>query len=88
MVLKEFKMKYVYVVQHSHSIGDCDDTKFIGVFSSEKKALKAIKKLKKQKGFKQYKKDFYIDKYPVNKIYWKEGFIVNSGIEIPSYLAD
>ena len=88
MVSKEFKMKYVYVVQHSHSVGDCDDTKFIGVFSSEKKALKAIKKLKKQKGFKQYKKDFYINKYPINKTYWKEGFIVNSGIEIPSYLAD
>lgn len=34
-------MKYVYVLQHSHILKDCDETKFIGVFSSEKKAKKA-----------------------------------------------
>lgn len=79
-------MKYVYVLQHSHILKDCDETKFIGVFSSEKKAKKAIKKLKKKPGFKYYKKDFFIDKYPINKMYWKEGFIENLGIEVPPFV--
>jgi len=74
VVSKEFKVKNIYVVQHSYEFEDCDETKFIGVFSSEKKAKKAIKKLKKQVGFNQYKKDFYVDKYPINKLHWTEGF--------------
>jgi hypothetical protein len=67
-------MKYVYVVQHSYLPNECDETKFIGVYSTKKKAKKAIKKLKKKIGFKQYKKYFYIDKYPINKTHWIEGF--------------
>ncbi len=75
-------MKYVYVLQHSHILKDCDETKFIGVFSSEKKEKKA----KKKPGFKYYKRYFFIDKYPINKMYWKEGFIENLGIEVPPFV--
>ena len=75
MVSKKFKMKFVYVVQHSYELEGCDETKFIGVFSSEKKAKKAIKRLKKVKGFKKYKKNFYLDKYVVDQVNWLEGFI-------------
>ncbi len=67
-------MKKVYVLQHSYELNNCDETKFIGVFSSLTEAKNAIEKLKKKEGFKQYQKNFYIDIYPINKIYWEEGF--------------
>ena len=74
MVSKEFKMKRVYTVNHSYKLNGCEEIKFIGVFSSEKKAKKAVKKLKKQKGFKKYKKGFNIGPCLVNQIYWDGGF--------------
>ena len=67
-------MKEVYVLQHSYELNNCDETKFIGVFSSLIEAKNAIEKLKKKEGFKEHKKNFYIDIYPINKIYWEEGF--------------
>jgi len=68
-------MKKVYLVNHNYELQGCDEIKFIGIFSSEKKAKKAVKKLKKQKGFKKYKKGFTIGKCPLNQIYWDGGFI-------------
>ncbi len=68
----------VYVLQHSYECGDeliCEETKFLGVFSTEQEAKKAMEYYKTLEGFRDYPDDFYIDKYEVDKKYWSEGFI-------------
>ena len=67
-------MKKVFLVDHVYELNGCDEIKFIGVFSSEKKAIKAIKKLREQKGFKKYKKGFTIGPCLIDQIYWDGGF--------------
>ena len=54
-------MEEVYVVEHSHELDDCDETKMIGVFSTKHEAGKAVEKAKKLSGFKDYPNDFYIE---------------------------
>ena len=68
--------KCVYVLQHSYELENgCDETKFLGVFSSFQKAKMAVLEYKKLPGFCQYTNDFYIDKYEIDKKCWVEGFI-------------
>lgn len=68
----------VYILQHSYDYGEnfeYQETKFLGVFSSEKEAQKAVEHHKTLDGFKDYPNDFYIDEYEIDKKYWSEGFI-------------
>jgi len=68
-------METAYTLQHvSREDTDNEDVKFIGVFSSEKKALACAAKMKKLKGFKKFPDNFYIDKYKINEASWMEGF--------------
>lgn len=71
-------MEAVYIVQHSYEVGEggeFDETKVIGVFSSEKKAKEIVEEYKKISGFKEYPSEcFYIDKYELDKKHWEEGF--------------
>ncbi|SHI89088.1 hypothetical protein SAMN02745163_00948 [Clostridium cavendishii DSM 21758] len=69
-------MKYVYLLQHSYEINEVDETKTIGIYTSEENALNVIEKYKSLPGFKDYNEDcFYIDKYELNQNNWEEGFI-------------
>lgn len=68
-------MKYVYLLQHSYEVNEYDETKIIGVYISEKKALDVIEQYKTLPGFKEYSDCFYIDKYELDKNHWEEGFI-------------
>ena len=70
----------VYILQHSYALNDdCDETKLIGVYSSEEKAKEVVEDLKMQKGFRDYPDDFYIDAYELNEKGWAEGFITVDG---------
>ncbi len=53
-----------------------DFTKFIGVFSSAKKAKEAIEYLRSKPGFNNYpKKSFTYGEIKINQYEWKQGFI-------------
>ena len=68
----------VYVLQHSYDYGEnfgYQETKFLGVFSTEQEAQKAVEYYKTLDGFKGYPDDFYIDEIEVDKKHWTEGFI-------------
>jgi len=68
-------MKTVFIVQHKrHKDEDNEDTKFIGVYSSNQNAVDAVNRLKKQPGFKDHSTGFYIDEYEIDKDHWVEGF--------------
>ncbi|WP_239616848.1 DUF7336 domain-containing protein [Cohnella mopanensis] len=69
-------MNHIYILEHSYEIGDFDETKLIGVYSSRDLAQKAIDKYIKLPGFNKYHLDcFHIEKYEINKDHWEEGFI-------------
>ena len=67
-------MSNIYIVQHSYEIANCEETKFIGAFSTLKKAEKIVKKYKKLPGFKDYQDKFFIDEYEMDVSEWREGF--------------
>ena len=61
--------KYVYSLEHKKKINKkIYDIKFIGWFSTKKKAKQVRKEYKKLPGFKDTSRDFMIKKYKVNKI--------------------
>lgn len=68
-------MGYVYLLQHSYEIDECEETKIIGIYTSREKALETIEKYKTIPGFKNYSDCFYIDKYELDKNHWEEGFV-------------
>lgn len=68
-------MQEVYVLQHSYALQNgCDETKLLGVFSSEEKAQEAIEMYRTLPGFCEHPQDFHLDKYLMNERYWTEGF--------------
>lgn len=67
----------VYVLQHSYELDGCDETKFIGVYSSLEKAEDAVRRLKSQPGFVDHPDDFTVDKYPLDVDHWAEGFVTD-----------
>ena len=75
-------MKHCYVLQHSYEIDGHDETKFIGVYSTNELAEAAVSRLESQPGFK-YKPDcFFIDKYELDKDHWTEGYSTMIAIQV------
>lgn len=73
--VKKLALESIFSVSHSYTIDKyLDDERFIGVFSSEKKAEEIIEELKKQKGFILYPNDFEISEIEINDLLWKSGF--------------
>ena len=69
-------MTEVYLLWHIRDTGHGDEeTKLIGVYSSEEKAQQAIERLKVQPGFRDYPDDFQIGPCTVDDTWWEEGFI-------------
>lgn len=82
-------MNEVFLLQHSYEYEFegiiVDETKIIGIYSSQEKAEQAIEEYKRIQGFKDHPADFTIDKYPLDKGHWLEGFIsVEEAMEIPT----
>lgn len=66
----------LYIVEHIYEKDGEEEIKFIGVFSSLKRANDAISKLIEQPGFKDYPAScFQISKDKLNTYEWSEGFI-------------
>jgi hypothetical protein len=75
----------VYLLEHLHVISEDNEcVKTIGIYASEKDALKAVERLKIQPGFKEFpivnpnsddESGFYIDSYQLGEDNWLEGFI-------------
>lgn len=66
----------VFVLHHVHEIDeDREDDKLIGVYSSEEAAQAAIARLSVQPGFRETVSGFHVDRYPVDKDHWDEGFV-------------
>lgn len=69
-------MTDVYVLHHARELEDgSEDVKLIGVYASLAAAQMAITRLKRQPGFRDTPDGFHIDKYPLDKDHWEEGFI-------------
>jgi hypothetical protein len=66
--------KSVFVVHHKYEHLNHQDTKFIGVFSSEINAIIAVKRMKNLPGFEKYKNGFSITEHSINQEHWLEGF--------------
>jgi len=75
-------MKSVFIIQHSYEIGEIDETKFIGVYSSKELAEQTISRLKLMPGFKDRQSDFHISEHEINKDNWAEGYSVMVSIQI------
>jgi hypothetical protein len=76
-------MSKVYVVQHEHSVGDSDDVKFIGVYSSRAQAEAAVERLTSQPGFAATPDGFHIDAYALDQDHWQEGFVTLAPVLVP-----
>ncbi|MCL2387017.1 MAG: hypothetical protein FWC89_05630 [Defluviitaleaceae bacterium] len=71
-------MKSVFVLQHSYESDccSCDETKFIGVYSTEAKAHETVERLKNVTGFCNHPVEcFQIDEYELDVDHWVEGFV-------------
>lgn len=74
----------MYVLQHSYEYGEMmeyEETKLLGIYSSELGAKQAIEKYKILPGFCRYPMDcFSISKFIVNQDHWTEGFVSSNEI--------
>jgi len=68
--------KQVFVLQHTNSIDDEEDVKFIGVYSSHRRAELAIIRTVKLEGFRDCPGGFTIDSYEVDVDHWNTGFVI------------
>lgn len=69
-------MLRAYVLHHERDNSGVEDVKLIGVFESQELAQAAVEQLKKEKGFRDYPNGFSITEYEVNRIWWKDGFVI------------
>jgi hypothetical protein len=66
----------VFCMWHIRASADEEeDVKFIGVFSTEIEAAQAKQLLLSKPGFADHPDGFQIEKYPIGKVHWEEGFI-------------
>ena len=73
--IKNKIMEFVYTLDHVYEVDDTEEVKFIGIFSSRKKAQEAISQLRDKPGFRNHpKKAFQINKCKIDRIGWSEGF--------------
>lgn len=73
-------MASVFVLQHVYTReGGVEDAKFIGVYSSLKKAQAAVARLGRLPGFVDAPDGFNIDEYRIDQDHWAEGYAVVAG---------
>lgn len=66
----------VFLLMHEHvTVGERDEVKMIGVYSTREKADAARARMKILEGFKDYPEGFSIDETIVDKDHWTEGFV-------------
>ncbi|HUE74216.1 MAG TPA: hypothetical protein VMP01_25270 [Pirellulaceae bacterium] len=66
----------VFLLWHTHEMPNGEeDSKLIGVYSSEEMAHEAKKRSLRQPGFRDLPDGFLVDSYEVDRDNWTEGFI-------------
>lgn len=77
-------MATVFLMWHVYEMPDTgeDETKFIGVYSSQASAEHAAARLRIQPGFNDYPDKFEIHEYTVDESDWREGFVTVQPDEI------
>jgi hypothetical protein len=70
----------VFLVRHARESYDgIDDIKFIGVYSTEKKAQLAVEHAKTLPGFKETPDGFHVEGLLLNRSGWLSGFVTVHG---------
>lgn len=64
----------VFVVHHTYELEGVEEVKLIGVYSSEDNAKAAALRTSALPGFRDHPDEFQIDRYPLDKDHWTEGF--------------
>lgn len=75
-------MENVFILEHTYELDDIEETKFIGVYTSEILAKEAIERLKSKLGFCSRPENFVISKQQLNQDSWTEGFSTMTTIMI------
>jgi hypothetical protein len=66
----------VFILWHVHEFEDgSEDVKLIGVYSTRERAEAAKQRLLNQPGFCDIPEGFHIDRYPLDKDHWTEGYV-------------
>jgi hypothetical protein len=66
----------VYLLWHTHEMPDGDEeSKLIGVYSSEARAMEAQRRVLSQPGFRDAPEGFEIARYQVDTDHWVEGYV-------------
>jgi hypothetical protein len=69
-------------LEHSYELNGHDETKFIGVYSTNEMAELAITRLKDKDGFKYRPEAFVISECELNQDNWTEGFATMKTIQV------
>ena len=76
-------MNTVYIVHHSYETTDgCDETKLIGVFSTESAAKSAVEQLKAAPGFRDLPEHFHINAHQLDRVHWESGYVTERYVPI------
>ena len=68
-------MRNVYLLWHTHRLGDGDNEKLIGLNESLAAAKAAQLRIADKPGFALTLQGFEISEYEINKDHWTEGFV-------------
>jgi hypothetical protein len=71
----------VWLLWHTHTVGEEDDEKLIGVYSSPDKAAEAQRRASQRPGFRDSLDGFGIDAYILDEDRWTDGFVVIAPLE-------
>ena len=70
---------HVYMLWHIHDLGDEEDWKFIGVYSSEEAVEGAKGRVGVLPGFRETPEMFRVERVGVDEDQWTEGFVTGEG---------
>lgn len=75
-------MNTIFILHHSYELDELEETKLIGVYSTNEQAELAINRLKDKNGFKDRPDAFEISEYELDTDNWTEGFASMINIQV------
>ena len=72
-------MKSCFLLGHTQTVEDDDDSLLVGVHLSSDDARPAIQRVKDKKRFKDYPGGFERAEYTIGQDHWAEGFVIGEG---------
>ena len=68
-------MTHVYMLWHIHDLGDEEDWKFVGVYSSQAQVDAARERVSRLPGFRDTPDKFKVERVAPDEDLWTEGFV-------------